>query len=453
MDYSTLASWDEAWYGSIARNILKTGSWFLLTFNGKPYFDHPPLGFWLMAISYKLFGINEFSTRLPSAFLGLVSVFLIFTIAYEMTKKKVVGLAASLILGTCVWYVIRVRSGNLDAIFVFFYLLTVFFAMRSAKNFRWFPLTALAFAGLVLSKTIIGISAIVLIGILNLRQLVRVKNIPYLLAGGILFAAAVLPWYYINNKIYSDFYYQHFIVIGTREKKLSSFFHLVKVPQTLFYLHMGVRKWYYIWIAATSYLLLTFRFIKKQVFFLLSWTFIVLYPFLTSEKTELWHLIPVYVPLSLLIAVGLYDGIERGMTFVKGFIAVPLRISSSTKIVFLAIVIYISLIQSSRFRHEVFAASKYVSDEPDIAKKAAHYPGILFLDDDFLPVAVFYSGRDIRQVAYEPEDKKSLVKLFQSDEKNIVVITRYWAVKHLDEAHIGYKVLDGNKSFSIISRP
>src|SRR5690242_12398454 len=78
LDYNTLASWDEAWYGSIAREIVRTGDFIKMMWNGQPYFDHPPMGFWLMSISYKIFGINEFSTRFPSAVLGLGAVVLIY---------------------------------------------------------------------------------------------------------------------------------------------------------------------------------------------------------------------------------------------------------------------------------------------------------------------------------------------------------------------------------------
>src|SRR3989337_2128571 len=80
LDYNTLESWDEAWYASIAREMVKTGNFIQMVWNGKPYYDHPPLGFWLMAISYKLFGVNEFATRFPSAILGLFSIYLVYKI-------------------------------------------------------------------------------------------------------------------------------------------------------------------------------------------------------------------------------------------------------------------------------------------------------------------------------------------------------------------------------------
>ncbi len=435
LDWLTLSSWDEGWYASIARNIVKTGDWFHLMWNGKPYFDHPPLGFWLMAVSYKIFGINEFSTRLPSAMAGIGSIFFLYKLGKSLFKNKSVGLAAALILGTCVWYVIRVRSGNLDSIFVFFFILTVYFSQKSAKDFRFFPLVGLSFASLMLSKTLVGITAIPLILFLIFPQLLKTKkNIGLFLLGIGLFFLLAIPWYVVMKNTYSNFINQHFFVIGLREKKASIFFHFVNITQVFFYLHMGVRKWYYLWIGGVAILLATLKFRRREVFFVLLWNVIILYPFLTSEKTELWHLIPVYIPLALVISCGLFVVFKR----------VPLF--------FYLFILLIVGLQVKTFYHEVIPGAKYTPDDVDIAKRAAKYEGTLFLDDDYVPLAVYYSGRLIRQVSYEPPDKNTLVKLMQSSERDYVVIVRYWAVENLVKKNIPYRILEKNKSFSIISK-
>jgi 4-amino-4-deoxy-L-arabinose transferase len=60
---SSLVSWDEAWYAEIARNIIKSGDIFNLTWNQMAYYDHPPVGFWLIAIGEILFGYSEFGYK------------------------------------------------------------------------------------------------------------------------------------------------------------------------------------------------------------------------------------------------------------------------------------------------------------------------------------------------------------------------------------------------------
>ncbi|OGK26727.1 hypothetical protein A3D76_02410 [Candidatus Roizmanbacteria bacterium RIFCSPHIGHO2_02_FULL_37_9b] len=457
LDYSTLASWDEAWYGSIARDMSRTGDFMNMVWNGKPYYDHPPMGFWLIAIAYKFFGVNEFSTRLPSALLGLFSILLMNKVGIELFGKKIIGFVAAIILGTSVWYVIRVRSGNLESVFVFFYILTVYLSVKSAKNFNWFPLVMLSFGGLILSKTLVGVSAIILIIYLNFSQLINVKkNLVLVLIGILFFGLTVFPWYYYHLKTFPDFYEYHFIHKGTRNKTFASYFKPM-IEQPLFYLHMGVRKWYYIWLATLGFLLVSLKFLKKFIFFLFLWNFIVFYPFLTSKETELWHLIPVYLPLSFLIALGVSEGIFLAyLTFNQ----ILIRHSKNIKIpniipasLFLTLFLYFAFVQIRIFYKEVIPANKWIPDDVAISKVAGKYNKPIYLDDDYLPIAVFYSGKNVQPLAYLADDKKTLEKFIQSNEKNYIVITRNWVVDDLKKKEIKYKLLEKNNSFSILTKP
>lgn len=457
LDYNTLASWDEAWYGSIAREMAKSGDFMQMMWNNMPFYDHPPMGFWLIALSYKIFGINEFSTRFPSTLLGLFSILLMYKIGVELFNKKLVGFVAALILGTSVWYVIRVRSGNLDSVFVFFYLLTLYLSAKSSKNFIWFPLTMLSFGALILSKTLVGVSAIVLILYLNFSQLINIKkNFVLTLVGGLLFLLAVFPWYNYHTHKFPDFFEYHFIHKGTRNKEFASYLRPM-FDQPLFYLHMGVRKWYYIWLASFGFLLISLKFVKRNAFFLIFWNFIILYPFLTSKETELWHLIPAYLPLSFMVALGVYEGIFLAhhifnqilMRYKKKF-----EISNKfPNILYLVLFIYISFLQIKIFYKEVYPANRWTPDDVAISKAASKYNKPIYLDDDYLPIAIFYAGKNIQPLAYLSKDKKSLAKFIQSGEKNYIVITRNWVVDDLKSKNIKYKLLEKNNSFSILTKP
>ena len=457
LDYNTLASWDEGWYASIARDIVKTGDFMHMMWNGQPYYDHPPMGFWLMAISYKLFGINEFSTRLPSAILGLFSIVLIYKTGIELYGKKIIGFVASLVLGTSVWYLIRVRSGNLESVFVFFYLLTIFLSLKSSKNFKWFPFMMVSFGALILSKTLVGVSALIPIVIINIIQLLRVKNLLFLIIGSILFMLVVMPWYSVQMKSYPDFIQHHFFTVGMRDKTTASYFQLM-IEKPFFYIHMGVRKWYYLWLLATGYLILSFKFLKKHIFFLLLWNTVILYPFLTSEKTELWHLIPVYLPVALIISVGIYEGLLNCKQLVMKFSPHTrrfafLRYEGLYSFVYLFFFFIIAVMQIRIFLPEVFPQTRYVPDDVAISQKAGSYDKTFYLDDDFVPIAVYYSGKIVNPLAYQPDNRKNLVKLFNSSENNFIVVTRNWALNNLNEAKIPYKILEQNNSFTITSRP
>lgn len=62
----------EARYGEIARKMVETNDWITPQVDyGVPFWAKPPLSTWLSAISAKIFGVSDFSVRLPSIFLGI----------------------------------------------------------------------------------------------------------------------------------------------------------------------------------------------------------------------------------------------------------------------------------------------------------------------------------------------------------------------------------------------
>ncbi|MGQ9837800.1 MAG: ArnT family glycosyltransferase [Cyanobacteriota bacterium] len=72
-----LFDWDELIYGSLARQMLESGDPFSLVINGEPFFEKPPLFFWLQALAMRAFGVNEGAARLPNACVGGVTVALL----------------------------------------------------------------------------------------------------------------------------------------------------------------------------------------------------------------------------------------------------------------------------------------------------------------------------------------------------------------------------------------
>ena len=57
----------DATHASAARAMLTTGDWVTLHVDGIRYLEKAPLPYWLVAISFRIFGFNAFATHLPSA--------------------------------------------------------------------------------------------------------------------------------------------------------------------------------------------------------------------------------------------------------------------------------------------------------------------------------------------------------------------------------------------------
>ena len=61
---------DEARYGEIAREMLALRDFIVPHLNYVAYVEKPPLLYWLTALSFRIFGINEFAARLVPATVG-----------------------------------------------------------------------------------------------------------------------------------------------------------------------------------------------------------------------------------------------------------------------------------------------------------------------------------------------------------------------------------------------
>jgi 4-amino-4-deoxy-L-arabinose transferase-like glycosyltransferase len=80
-----LYSETEGQYAGAAREMVETHQWLLPTNDGIPRLQKPPLLYWLIIISFKLFGMNAAAARLPVALAVVTLVALIFLIGETLT--------------------------------------------------------------------------------------------------------------------------------------------------------------------------------------------------------------------------------------------------------------------------------------------------------------------------------------------------------------------------------
>lgn len=65
---------DEPRYAAIARAMAETHDWITPRLWGTPWFEKPVLYYWTAGIAMRMFGVSEFSARLPSALAALLAV-------------------------------------------------------------------------------------------------------------------------------------------------------------------------------------------------------------------------------------------------------------------------------------------------------------------------------------------------------------------------------------------
>jgi len=96
-----LYSQTEGQYAGAAREMVETHHWLLPTTNCAPRLQKPPLLYWLIIISFKLFGVNAAAARLPVALAVVVSTALIFLIGEKLADYWRGFIAGLIYLSLC----------------------------------------------------------------------------------------------------------------------------------------------------------------------------------------------------------------------------------------------------------------------------------------------------------------------------------------------------------------
>ena len=90
----------DAVNAQIARNMLDSGDWVTARINGVLYLEKSPLGYWLMAASYSVFGVHDWAARLPHA-LGAIALMFVTAALGRWGFGVRAGFYAGLAVGSC----------------------------------------------------------------------------------------------------------------------------------------------------------------------------------------------------------------------------------------------------------------------------------------------------------------------------------------------------------------
>ncbi len=150
---------DEDIYLDIGKEILVNGKAALCNY-GEPCKEYAfmkwPNGYpFLLAISYVFFGISEGTGFGVVLLLGSLSVFLVFLLAYNLSKNEKVALLAALILALVPVHIMWSATAASEPVLVFFSLLAIlFFSLAvNANSLRLYALAAVTLAYSMQIKT------------------------------------------------------------------------------------------------------------------------------------------------------------------------------------------------------------------------------------------------------------------------------------------------------------
>ena len=210
---------DEAKNAEAAREMFVSGNWIVPTFNGELRTDKPPLHYWFMMLSYKLFGVDAFAARFFSAFFGVLTVIS----TYHFTKKFInrrVGAITAFVLCSAIFFMQEFHLAVPDPYLIFFisFGLFMFYDFYKFGNKSSWLLFYASLGLAVLAKGPVGVALpglIILIFLLMKKEFNwnSIKKInPFL--GGILTLGISVPYFYLvhkatNGAFTEGFFFQH----------------------------------------------------------------------------------------------------------------------------------------------------------------------------------------------------------------------------------------------------
>lgn len=454
-----LIPYDEAIYAKVSQNILKTDDWATLSWKtGQPWFEKPPLYFWLSAFFLSFLpNFPELAVRLPSAMFGLSSVLLIYFFGKKL-YGKVAGFISGLCLLTTFHFLYYSRLGMLDVACTFFITLSLyfyFFASREAEKVK--PILSGIFIGLaVMTKGVVGILPLIIVFVCELTHLFRlilrdrrlfmnklavatVRLLVIFLASALVF----LPWHVIAHRLHgqafvNDYFGYHVLDRATLETENKT----GPVYWYLIVMKVSMRLWFIVLIPAFFFAVLKLiksKSERSEIFAILVWFLVILISFSLSKTKLVWYIMPIYPAAALLIGyfyssvINLLDFKLSKLKYISSFFLKAALVYLTMSIALLYLFINKNLV----YRGDLTGAQVQMMRTKNTVYGMEE---IVYLDRVEPPLAMFYAG-DNFEITDFTSLKAQLERSYRRGSR-LVFITKESRFKSFQEIYPSIKLVD-----------
>ncbi|GKS66131.1 dolichyl-phosphate-mannose--protein mannosyltransferase [Nitrospira sp.] len=203
---------DEGRNAEAGREMFTSGDLVTPTFNGELRVAKPVFVYWLMTVSYQVFGVNEFAARAPSAIFG-VALIVMHYLFLSRLRGPTVGLMGALMLLLNVEILALGRMAITDSVLIFFTTMSLYsfwlgiHEQGAGRHWIWGFYAGMAFA--TLTKGPVGFAVPLITALLYLiatRQWLVFWQRGVPVAGTLLFIILAGPWYTAMLLLHGDAY-------------------------------------------------------------------------------------------------------------------------------------------------------------------------------------------------------------------------------------------------------
>lgn len=297
---------DEGRNAEKAREILLLNDWVTPHENFVPILDKPIFYYWLIAISYKVFGLSEWAARLPSVLAAICCLIIVYRFA-RVQLGYWESLWSPLVLVTGLEFFILSRIVILDMTLTFFttVALSCFYSAANAgQESKRKLLCLIMYLALAAGTLVKGLIGLILPGMVFFFYLLFAKKWSalrkmYLVPGVLIYISLVAPWYLWSeqrNPGYLQYYFweEHFSRYLSDEFNRSKAWYYFPLV-----LGVGFLPWSFILPLSIKNLIEDF---DDKYLFLALWVCLPLLFFSFSESQLPQYILPIFPALALLIA-------------------------------------------------------------------------------------------------------------------------------------------------------
>ncbi|MBX3276517.1 MAG: glycosyltransferase family 39 protein [Acidobacteria bacterium] len=320
----------DALYSTVAAEMISRNDWVTPQAGGVRFLDKPPLMYWLVALSYLVFGVSEWAARLPAAIGIFATALMLAYLGRRVAGDDRAGIVAGLIFILSAGTLFFTLEAFPDIFLVVCLTGAVlcFLELHCAEKQSVWAAAGLgaALAGATLSKSLIGIFfplATIAAFLFVERKRPRVTWSHMALIAAV-FVGIALPWHVIAAARNPGFLYHYFVneqilrFFGRREPVDYG-----SIPAPIFWALLLV--WLFPW---SAFLPATWRLPggdeNRSAIIRMSWCWagVVIGFFTLSSRLEHYSF-PALPPLALLIGIALADtnrkSISRSFTALAMF--------------------------------------------------------------------------------------------------------------------------------------
>jgi len=281
---------DEPRYASIGREMARSGDWVTPRLDGRPWFEKPPLTYWLTAAG-RLAGLpDEWAARLPEALISVAFLgFFYFTLAREFSPP--LALAATAILATSAGWMAYSFAALTD--------LPMSAALGAAMLMLVFDRRRAAVAGALLGVSILGKGFVPVVLIAPVFLIARGKRMVVTLVSAAIVAGPwfLLCWLRNGGAFWDDFFWKQHVArfLTPSLEHVQPFWYYVPV------LLAGL----FPWIPLAALLAQRRLYSDRRVLRLAVWVLYGLIFFSVARNKLPGYLLPLFPALAIVLAAAL----------------------------------------------------------------------------------------------------------------------------------------------------